>query len=157
MTFCFVLFYCNLSKRIFQHGTYMNHGMHRNLYKKMQNALLDVVSCICFFFHLKLNLFVVISILFCSKKCDFTFNYRFNFREFSEYSMPMVDHAIASRTNIERLRQVYHQLYKYRDPSMDLHFCFNQLLFALVIVIFNFLYSIFVYRNNQKRIGIGFR
>lgn len=35
--------------------------------------------------------------------------------------MPMVDHAVASRTNIERLRQVYHQLYKYRDPSMDLH------------------------------------
>lgn len=31
--------------------------------------------------------------------------------------MPMVDHAVASRTNIERLRQVYHQLYKYRDPS----------------------------------------
>lgn len=34
-----------------------------------------------------------------------------------EYSLPMVDHAMASRTNKERLRQVYHQLYKYRDPS----------------------------------------
>lgn len=33
--------------------------------------------------------------------------------------MPMVDHAVASRTNIERLRQVYHQLYKYRDPSKN--------------------------------------
>lgn len=32
-----------------------------------------------------------------------------------DYSMPMVDHAIASRTNIERLRQVYNQLYKCRN------------------------------------------
>lgn len=34
-----------------------------------------------------------------------------------EYSLPMVNHAVASRTNMERMRQVYHQLYKYRDPS----------------------------------------
>lgn len=41
-----------------------------------------------------------------------------------EYSLPMVDHAIASRTNQERLRQVYHQLYKYRDLSeYSFQFC----------------------------------
>lgn len=42
--------------------------------------------------------------------------------------MPMVDHTVASRTNIERLRQVYHQLYKYRDPSMGLHCRFIKLI-----------------------------
>lgn len=51
---------------------------------------------------------------------------------FSEYSMPMVDHAVASRTNIERLRQVYHQLYKYRDPSMHLTLLFYSIDLALV-------------------------
>lgn len=42
-----------------------------------------------------------------------------------EYSLPMVDHGVASRLNIERLRQVYHQLYKYRDLSKNshTHFC----------------------------------
>lgn len=29
----------------------------------------------------------------------------------------MVNHAVVSRTNIERMKQVYHQLYKYRDSS----------------------------------------
>ncbi|XP_031635667.1 cryptochrome-1-like [Contarinia nasturtii] len=36
-----------------------------------------------------------------------------------DYSMPMVDHSTASRTNIERLRQVYNQLYKYRDIKIS--------------------------------------
>lgn len=31
-----------------------------------------------------------------------------------DYSMPMVNHAIASKTNIQRMKQVYQQLAKYR-------------------------------------------
>lgn len=120
----FVLF-SFLLKRIFQHGTFMNHGMHRRVYKKLPNALLDVVSFFFAFpFHSKLNQYrysCVFSIL----------SHFFNHHEFSEYSLPMVDHTVASRTNIERLRQVYHQLYKYRDLSMDLH-C---LLFSYFLVI----------------------
>lgn len=34
-----------------------------------------------------------------------------------DYPYPMVNHAVASRINMERLRQVYQQLYKYRDTS----------------------------------------
>jgi hypothetical protein len=34
-----------------------------------------------------------------------------------EYSLPMVNHAVASRINIERMRQVYQQLSKYRGPG----------------------------------------
>nr|BAX56240.1 cryptochrome 2 transcript variant b [Gryllus bimaculatus] len=33
-----------------------------------------------------------------------------------EYSLPMVNHAVASRINIERMKQVYQQLSKYRGP-----------------------------------------
>ena len=35
-----------------------------------------------------------------------------------EYSLPMVNHAVASRINIERMKQVYQQLSKYRGPGM---------------------------------------
>ena len=35
-----------------------------------------------------------------------------------EYSLPMVNHAGASRINIERMRQVYQQLSKYRGPGV---------------------------------------
>jgi cryptochrome len=31
--------------------------------------------------------------------------------------MPMVNHAVASRSNMERIKQVYQQLVKYRTPS----------------------------------------
>jgi cryptochrome len=34
-----------------------------------------------------------------------------------EYSLPMVNHAVASRINIERMKQVYQQLSKYRGPG----------------------------------------
>lgn len=34
-----------------------------------------------------------------------------------EYPLPMVNHAIASRANMERIKQVYQQLAKYRSPS----------------------------------------
>lgn len=34
-----------------------------------------------------------------------------------EYSLPMVNHAVASRINIERTKQVYQQLSKYRGPG----------------------------------------
>lgn len=44
--------------------------------------------------------------------------------------MPMVDHAMASRTNIERLRQVYHQLYKYRDPSNEFGLFIKNLVYS---------------------------
>ncbi|XP_039447538.1 cryptochrome-1-like [Culex pipiens pallens] len=33
------------------------------------------------------------------------------------YPLPMVNHAIASRANMERIKQVYQQLAKYRSPS----------------------------------------
>lgn len=65
-----------------------------------------------------------------------------------EYSLPMVDHAIASRTNIERLRQVYHQLYKYRDTSMNLYNSsfFVQSFFLLRLhLIFNSICLFFVF------------
>lgn len=35
-----------------------------------------------------------------------------------EYSLPMVNHAVASRINIERMKQVYQQLSKYRGPGV---------------------------------------
>lgn len=35
-----------------------------------------------------------------------------------EYSLPMVKHAVASRINIERMKQVYQQLSKYRGPGL---------------------------------------
>ncbi|KAJ9579614.1 hypothetical protein L9F63_004693 [Diploptera punctata] len=35
-----------------------------------------------------------------------------------EYSLPMVNHAVASRINIERMKQVYQQLSKYRGPGL---------------------------------------
>ncbi|XP_055698934.1 cryptochrome-1 isoform X2 [Phlebotomus papatasi] len=34
-----------------------------------------------------------------------------------EYPLPMVNHAVASRTNMERMKQVYQQLAKYRGTS----------------------------------------
>ncbi|XP_062564544.1 cryptochrome-1-like [Armigeres subalbatus] len=34
-----------------------------------------------------------------------------------DYPLPMVNHAIASRANMERIKQVYQQLAKYRSPS----------------------------------------
>lgn len=34
-----------------------------------------------------------------------------------DYPFPMVNHAVVSRNNMERLRQVYQRLYKYRDTS----------------------------------------
>ncbi|CAD7092137.1 unnamed protein product [Hermetia illucens] len=34
-----------------------------------------------------------------------------------EYSLPMVNHAVASRTNMERLKQVYQQIAKYRPQD----------------------------------------
>ncbi|PSN44595.1 Cryptochrome-1 [Blattella germanica] len=36
-----------------------------------------------------------------------------------EYSLPMVNHAVASRINIERMKQVYQQLSKYRGPGTE--------------------------------------
>lgn len=47
-----------------------------------------------------------------------------------EYSLPMVDHAVVSRTNMERLRQVYYQLYKYRDSSIYCSFFSVKLFFC---------------------------
>ncbi|XP_075235792.1 cryptochrome-1-like [Lycorma delicatula] len=35
-----------------------------------------------------------------------------------DYSLPMVNHAVASRINMERMRQVYQQLSKYRGNSI---------------------------------------
>lgn len=54
----------------------------------------------------------------------------------------MVDHTVASRTNIERLRQVYHQLYKYRDLSMDLDCLLFGYLCACNILIFLIFHSL---------------
>lgn len=36
-----------------------------------------------------------------------------------DYPLPMVNHAIASRANMERIKQVYQQLAKYRSPSIS--------------------------------------
>lgn len=37
-----------------------------------------------------------------------------------DYPVPMVDHAVVSRINTERLRQVYQQLYRQYDKGKSL-------------------------------------
>lgn len=34
-----------------------------------------------------------------------------------DYPLPVVNHTVASRTNMERIKQVYQQLAKYRGPG----------------------------------------
>lgn len=36
-----------------------------------------------------------------------------------DYPLPMVNHSVASRTNIQRMKQVYQQLIKYRNVEQD--------------------------------------
>nr|CAD7575102.1 unnamed protein product [Timema californicum] len=37
-----------------------------------------------------------------------------------EYSLPMVNHVVVSRINMERMKQVYQHLAKYRDPVTNM-------------------------------------
>lgn len=40
-----------------------------------------------------------------------------------DYPLPMVNHAVASRINIQRMKQVYQQLSKYRTNESDKYAC----------------------------------
>lgn len=47
-----------------------------------------------------------------------------------DYSYPMVDHAEVSRQNLERMKQVYQQLSRYRGPG-NVNIISNKLLIKL--------------------------
>lgn len=34
-----------------------------------------------------------------------------------DYPLPMLNHAVVAKQNIERMKQVYHQLIKYKGPG----------------------------------------